>query len=108
MGFVDDETKYLEMTKAMAFIMWNVEDFGITIVESLACGTPVIAYKAGGALDIVQEGVNGIFFEEQKEMGLINGTEELGKMKVDIENKKILKYVFKGYVYREDNHIWKI
>lgn len=101
LGPVDDATKWLEMAKSKAFIMWNVEDFGITMVESLACGTPIVAYKAGGALDIVQEGVNGIFFEEQNEMGLINGIEELGKMKVDIENLKKSSNMFSKEMFME-------
>lgn len=47
------------------FIFPTEEDFGIAPVEAIAAGTPVIAYKAGGALDYVREGKTGIFFEEQ-------------------------------------------
>lgn len=43
----------------------NEEDFGIVAVEALAAGTPVIAYKAGGALDIVQDGETGVLFDTQ-------------------------------------------
>ncbi|HEY5806292.1 MAG TPA: glycosyltransferase [Candidatus Saccharimonadales bacterium] len=50
---------------AKAFIFPSYEDFGITPIEALAAGTPVIAYKAGGALDYVQEGKTGTFFAEQ-------------------------------------------
>lgn len=50
---------------AEAFIFPGVDDFGIVAVEALAAGTPVIAYKAGGALDYVQEGKTGMFFSEQ-------------------------------------------
>lgn len=41
------------------------EDFGITPVEALAGGTPVIAYGVGGALDIVDDGKTGVLFEDQ-------------------------------------------
>ncbi|MBE3559371.1 MAG: glycosyltransferase [Ktedonobacteraceae bacterium] len=41
------------------------EDFGITPLEAQACGRPVIAYGAGGALASVVDGVTGIFFREQ-------------------------------------------
>lgn len=50
---------------AQAFIFPNVDDFGITPVEAMAAGTPVIAYKGGGALDYVVEGKTGLFFDKQ-------------------------------------------
>jgi glycosyltransferase involved in cell wall biosynthesis len=48
-----------------AFIFPNMDDFGIVAVEALAAGTPVIAYKAGGALDYIEDGKNGLFFGKQ-------------------------------------------
>ncbi len=50
---------------AEAFIFPGIDDFGIVAVEALAAGTPVIAYKAGGALDYVEPGKTGSFFNEQ-------------------------------------------
>src|SRR3990167_4155254 len=50
---------------AKALIFPQVEDFGIVPLEAMAAGTPVIAYKAGGALETVVAGKTGIFFEEQ-------------------------------------------
>lgn len=50
---------------SVAFIFPGIDDFGIAPVEALAAGTPVIAYKAGGALDYVVPGNTGEFFEEQ-------------------------------------------
>ncbi len=47
------------------FVFPGLEDFGITPLEATACGRPVVAYRAGGALDTVREGLNGIFFAEQ-------------------------------------------
>ncbi|MCX6128930.1 MAG: glycosyltransferase [Proteobacteria bacterium] len=49
---------------AEAFLFPGIEDFGITAIEAMAAGTPVIAYKAGGALDFIQEGKTGLFFTE--------------------------------------------
>ena len=57
--------------KAKGFIFTAEEDFGIVQVESLAAGTPVIAYGKGGSLDIVQEGETGIFFPEQTVESLV-------------------------------------
>src|ERR1700721_3086766 len=50
---------------SLAFIFPNADDFGIVAVEALASGTPVIAYKKGGALDYIKEGKNGLFFDKQ-------------------------------------------
>ncbi len=50
---------------AKAFIHPQEEDFGISAVESMACGTPVIAYGKGGATEIVTNGKSGIFFDKQ-------------------------------------------
>jgi glycosyltransferase involved in cell wall biosynthesis len=50
---------------APAFLFAAEEDFGIAPVEALACGTPVIAYGRGGIRDSVQDGVTGLFFDEQ-------------------------------------------
>lgn len=50
---------------AEAFLFPALEDFGITAIEAMASGTPVIAYKGGGALDYIEPGMNGEFFEEQ-------------------------------------------
>lgn len=53
------------MASAQAFLFAAYEDFGVTPVEAMAAGTPVIAYKAGGALDYVVDGQTGLFYEDQ-------------------------------------------
>lgn len=50
---------------AEAFIFPGLDDFGIVPLEAMAAGTPVIAYKAGGALDYIIPGQTGEFFEKQ-------------------------------------------
>jgi hypothetical protein len=52
--------------------MPSEDDFGMIATEAIACGTPVIAYAAGGALDSVNDGVSGIFFDEQT-VGSLSG-----------------------------------
>lgn len=61
----DDATFVRLMQNASAFLFPGVEDFGMTAVEALACGTPVLAYREGGARDIVREGETGSYFREQ-------------------------------------------
>lgn len=51
--------------RCVAFINPQVEDFGITAIEAMASGRPVIAYAGGGALEIVVGGRTGVFFHEQ-------------------------------------------
>jgi glycosyltransferase involved in cell wall biosynthesis len=63
------------MQRAKAFVFAAEEDFGITPVEAQACGTPVIAFGKGGALETVigheNENATGIFFYEQNEESII-------------------------------------
>ena len=56
---------------AKAFVFPSNEPFGIAPVEALAAGCPVIALKQGGAMDYIQNGKNGLFFEEQSVDSLV-------------------------------------
>lgn len=62
---VSDSQLPMMFQTAEAFIFPNVDDFGITPVEAMAAGTPVVAYQAGGALDYVVPGKTGEFFKDQ-------------------------------------------
>jgi glycosyltransferase involved in cell wall biosynthesis len=66
----DDELKQL-YSEARAFLLPQKEDAGIVQLEAMASGTPVIAFKEGGALDVLQEDINGVFFKEQTPKSLI-------------------------------------
>lgn len=65
LGKVHDVEKAELYSHCRAFLNPQIEDFGITTVEAMAAGRPVIAFKAGGALETVIEGKTGTFFEEQ-------------------------------------------
>ncbi len=62
---IDDKDLRALYNTARAFIFPQVEDFGLVAAEAQACGCPVIAYRAGGALEIVEEGLTGLFFDSQ-------------------------------------------
>lgn len=70
-GWVENDEVPKLARKASAFIFTAEEDFGIAPIEAMAAGLPVIAYKAGGALDYVKEGTTGTFFTEQTMESLI-------------------------------------
>ena len=72
LGYQPDEVVAQLVSKARGFICAAEEDFGIAIVEAQAAGCPVIAYKAGGALETVAVGTTGLFFEEQSVVSLID------------------------------------
>ena len=75
LGQVPREEVLSQMSKAKAFIFPGVEDFGITPLESLAAGTPVIAFKAGGVLETLNEDV-AVFFNEPTKESLIGALKQ--------------------------------
>ena len=68
------------INRCKAFIFPGEEDFGITPVEAQAAGKPVIAFKAGGALETVIDGETGVFFEKQNEESLCNAISDFKKI----------------------------
>jgi len=79
-GRISDNALVKLAHNSKAFLFPNEEDFGIAAVEALAAGTPVIAYKKGGALDIVQDGETGVFFEHQTVESLVGAMERFETM----------------------------
>ncbi|AOY84152.1 MULTISPECIES: glycosyltransferase [Moorena] len=81
MGFQPNEVVEQYMAKAKGFVYAACEDFGIALVEAQACGTPVIAYGAGGALETVLDirqhldSGTGLLFPEQSSRALIEAME---------------------------------
>jgi glycosyltransferase involved in cell wall biosynthesis len=71
LGRVPDRALGELYSRCRAFIFPQKEDLGITPLEAMAAGRPVIAYRAGGALETVVEGETGIFFERQDAQSLV-------------------------------------
>lgn len=89
LGKVSEEKMGKEFAGAEAFIFASFEDFGMAPVEAMAAGLPVIAYKAGGALDYVIPGKTGEFFPEQTAESIITALGPFNSSKyqrIDIEN----------------------
>jgi len=70
-GRVSDEEARRLLAQARALILVAEEDFGLTPVEAMASGTPVIAYRRGGATESVIEGETGMFFDRQEPDSLV-------------------------------------
>ncbi|MFH1254970.1 MAG: glycosyltransferase [bacterium] len=85
LGRVDDSRKAELYGKALAFIYPQEEDFGITAVESMASGRPVIAYRSGGAVETVIEGETGLFFNEQTAESLAQAVNDFDNSKFNPE-----------------------
>ncbi|MDR3101532.1 MAG: glycosyltransferase family 4 protein [Paraburkholderia sp.] len=78
MGYQPFSVLHDRMRRAKAFVFAAEEDFGISVVEAQACGTPVIAYGKGGALETVRDSGSqptGLFFDEQRAESIIAAVE---------------------------------
>jgi len=83
LGRIDDKELKKEYRACHALIFPQLEDFGITPVECMASGRPVIAYGEGGARDSVEEGKPGLFFSEQSVESLSEAVAEFETMEWD-------------------------
>ncbi len=81
MGKQPDAFVVDHLQRAKAFVFAAEEDFGIAPVEAQACGTPVIAYGKGGALETIrghdQPGQTGVFFEAQTVDAIVSAVDHL-------------------------------
>ena len=109
LGWQPQEILEKYLTKAKAFVYAACEDFGIALVEAQACGTPVIAYGRGGALETVkdirqhpQDGT-GLFFDTQQSSALIEAVKifEQVQTKIDPENCRRQAMSFSQTVFQQ-------
>lgn len=119
LGYQPFEVLKDHMQRAKAFVFAAEEDFGITPVEAQACGTPVIAYGKGGALetviDIEQGNPTGVFFKEQMVESIVSAVNIFEKHAFSPENcranaekfavsqfrKKFVSHVHEVYQHRK-------
>jgi glycosyltransferase involved in cell wall biosynthesis len=109
LGSVPDEVVEKYMSRAKAFIYAAREDFGIALVEAQACGTPVIAFGAGGALETVRDirhderAGTGVFFEEQSAEAIIGAVESFidRSAKIHQENCRLQATKFTPRIFRK-------
>lgn len=80
-----------------AFIFPSDEDFGLVMVEAQYFGKPVIAYKAGGALEIVIEGKTGEFFEDEKSLQNILENLDTSRYNKEACRQNALRFSFENF-----------
>lgn len=91
LGYQPDDVLRKYMQQARAFVFAAEEDFGITPVEAQACGTPVIAYGRGGALETVRgygqgtSDATGVFFDEQTVASIKEAVEHFEQVSISCE-----------------------
>jgi len=86
-GRVSDEQAIELYASARALLFPGIEDFGIIPVEANAAGCPVIAFRKGGVLDTIQEGVTGLFFDEQTPASLIRALDRFESTEEQFSNR---------------------
>lgn len=109
-GNVNDREKANLYQGCTAYIHPQVEDFGITAVEAMASGRPVIAYAAGGATETILNNVTGVFFSEQNWEHLLDALVKFHPERFDPErirkhtlqfDREIFKKRLKNFVESE-------
>jgi len=84
----DEEVKEL-FASAKALLFPGTEDLGLIPIEANAAGCPVIAYRDGGALDTIKEGVTGLFFDEQNYASLIKAIDQFESSQEQFGNREL-------------------
>ncbi|MCX7779251.1 MAG: glycosyltransferase [Patescibacteria group bacterium] len=110
LGYLSEEEKAQYLAHCQALIHPQEEDFGITAVEAMASGRPVIAYRAGGALETVIENETGQFFDEQTWEALADTVirfkpEEFNPEKIRTHSQKFSKEIFKEKIKNFINNL---
>lgn len=93
LGRQSDEAIKEYYSKCRAFIFPGEEDFGITPLEAMSSGRPVIAFGKGGALETVVENKTGIFFKEQTTESLVEAVKKFET--VNFDKNEIRQHAYK-------------
>jgi glycosyltransferase involved in cell wall biosynthesis len=100
LGRITDEELRRRYSEAQAFIFPAEEDAGIMVLEAQSCGTPVIAFRAGGVLETIKEGITGEFFDRQS-------AESLKKVLKDFDPAKYNPHIIREHAQKFDKKIFQ-
>lgn len=122
LGRQSDEVIKEYYSKCRGFIFPGEEDFGITPLEAMSSGRPVIAFGKGGALETVVENKTGVFFQEQTTESLVEAVKKFETIKFDKNDirehaynwdelffkQKIEKFVSEKYEEFQNTKHWTV
>lgn len=99
LGYLTDKELVRYYSECRALIFPGIEDFGLTILEAQSFGKPVIAFRAGGALETIIEGKTGLFFDKQTVESLIAAIKRFSSLKINPEDciKQASEFSFEGF-----------
>ena len=81
LGEVNERTKesFLAAATALIFLIDWPEPFGLVMIEAMACGTPVVAFRRGAVPEVIEHGVSGFVLEPGDEDGALRGDQAAGR-----------------------------
>ncbi|MEB2354387.1 MAG: glycosyltransferase family 4 protein [Ignavibacteriales bacterium] len=88
-GYQEFDSLKSYMQKAKAFVFAAEEDFGIIVVEAMACGTPVIAGNFGGTTESVVDKKTGVLFPNQTVDSIVEAVNNFDVIAKSINNSEI-------------------
>lgn len=118
LGRVTDEELARYYSRCRAFIFPQEEDFGITAIEAMASGRPIIAYRGGDIPEHMEEGKTGVLFDHQTPEDIIEAVRDFDfksynpdyiREKAKKFDKKLFKDKIKAYVeehYQKHKNQW--
>ncbi len=93
---------------AKGLLMPQEEDFGLTAVEAISCGTPVISFRNSGAAEIIDNGKTGVLFDQQTAESLIESMSRFAKMKFAKQTlEKFSEEKFKQSFEKKVKKLWE-
>lgn len=105
LGFQSSEFLAQKMKNAKCFIYGALEDFGIVVIESLACGTPVIAFGEGGTKETVIDGVSGVHFPLQTKEEIQKAVVRFESMHFNSQKVNQCAFSFDGFKEKFKNFV---
>lgn len=101
LGRLPDDQVHECLRGCRALVFPGLEDFGLAPVEAMACGKPVLAYAAGGALETVRERVTGLFFYEQTPEAIVETVRNFDPDSFDAQEIRRHAELFDVSVFKE-------